>query len=600
LGDSFFALQHRSCAKRLQANSLFCNFVQLFGISIDILGERGIITSCRTKEFKEGIHMDKRKKIIISISAALGCLLVIYLGFSVYFMSHFYFRTTINGVDVSGKDVNGAKAEIQTLMDTYELTIEERDGTKDSIIGKDFGLETNWNNEVDNYLDEQNGFAWIAKLFVPDKHEAKLYMTFDTEKLNSLLNGLSCMDAGKLVEPQNAGVSEYTKENGYKLVPAVLGNKVDYNALYAAVNSSVRTLETELNLAEADCYVLPEILDDNAELLAAIEQLNKAVNAQITYQVGSNTQILNADVFQPWLTLDENMQVTLNAESLDAFVKELGTTYNTCYAAKKLKTSYGTTVTISNSHYGWKVDSEAEKEAILAEIMSGEKVTRDLHYSMTANSHEGNDFGNSYVEINLTAQHLFMYVNGKLIVESDFVSGNQSKGWSSPTGAYGLTYKQKDATLNGADYSTPVDFWMPFAGNVGMHDATWRGDFGGSIYKRDGSHGCINLPWSKAKIIFENIQSNFPVLCYQLPGTETAKGIAQDQAYEMDKVIKAIGTVTLEKEPAILAARAQYDALSDLAKKYVKKYQTLLDAEAKLAELKAAIPPPAVAVRLEY
>ena len=90
--------------------------------------------------------MDKRKKIIISISAALGCLLVIYLGFSVYYMSHFYFRTTINGVDVSGKDVNGAKAEIQTLMDTYELTIEERDGTKDSIIGKDFGLETNWNN----------------------------------------------------------------------------------------------------------------------------------------------------------------------------------------------------------------------------------------------------------------------------------------------------------------------------------------------------------------------------------------------------------------------------------------------------------------------
>jgi len=78
-------------------------------------------------------------------------------------------------------------------------------------------------------------------------------------------------------------------------------------------------------------------------------------------------------------------------------------------------TSYGIEVTIPNSDYGWKVNTNEEKEAILASIMDGEQITRDLHYSMTANSHEGNDYGNSYVEINLTAQHLFMYVKRMMI-----------------------------------------------------------------------------------------------------------------------------------------------------------------------------------------
>ena len=40
---------------------------------------------------------------------------------------------------------------------------------------------------------------------------------------------------------------------------------------------------------------------------------------------------------------------------------------------------------------------------------------------------------------------------------------------------------------------------MPFVGNsIGLHDASWRGSFGGSIYQSNGSHGCVNLPPDKA------------------------------------------------------------------------------------------------------
>ena len=69
-----------------------------------------------------------------------------------------------------------------------------------------------------------------------------------------------------------------------------------------------------------------------------------------------------------------------------------------------------------------------------------------------------------------------------------------------------LKYKQTGATLRGEDYETFVNYWMPFDGGIGMHDATWRSKFGGDIYKTKGSHGCINLPLSVAKKIYEYVQ----------------------------------------------------------------------------------------------
>ena len=107
----------------------------------------------------------------------------------------------------------------------------------------------------------------------------------------------------------------------------------------------------------------------------------------------------------------------------------------------------------------------------------------------------------------------------KKVLESDFVSGNVSKNYTTPPGIFSLTYKQKDAVLKGQDYAAPVSYWMPFNRNIGFHDAKWRSKFGGDIYKTGGSHGCINMPPSNAKILFENINTGFPVICYNMEGT---------------------------------------------------------------------------------
>ena len=195
------------------------------------------------------------------------------------------------------------------------------------------------------------------------------------------------------------------------------------------------------------------------------------------------------------------------------------------------------------------------------------------------------------MEINLTAQHLFFYKNGSLIVESDFVSGNVSKNYDTPTGVYGLTYKERNATLKGENYASDVSYWMPYCNNVGMHDASWRSSFGSNIYKTSGSHGCVNLPAYAAQKIFENIEQGDPVLVYKLPGTESPAAVAQEAAAVVN-LINGIGEVTLESEPAIAAARNQYNLLSEAGQAQVPNYDVLVAAEAQLAALKAQVPAP--------
>ncbi len=156
-------------------------------------------------------------------------------------------------------------------------------------------------------------------------------------------------------------------------------------------------------------------------------------------------------------------------------------------------------------------------------ILSGESQSREPEYSQTGASFDENDYGNTYAEVNLTAQHMFLYVDGNKVMESDFVSGNVARGFATPPGIFGIMYKQRDAVLRGPGYASPVRFWMPFNGGIGFHDANWRGQFGGSIYRTNGSHGCVNMPYEAAKTLFENIYTGMPVICYNLDGTGNQK-----------------------------------------------------------------------------
>lgn len=532
-----------------------------------------------------------RKKLFVILGSVVGAVLVIYVGLSIFFMSHFYFNATLNGKNVSGYSADKVFDNWEDEIGNYSLKIVESDGTESELMGSDIDMVLQWDDTIARMISKQNGFAWPAKLFNPDQNTSEAIVTFDEDKLDSALDGFPFMDKSKQIDPVDATVSDYDKKDGYTLVESVSGTAIDKPVLKENIEKALYGLADTYQITEGNGYLAPKIENDDEKLLAAIDTMNKYAGSEIDYEIGSEKETLDINTFADWLSVNDNEKVEIDEEKVADYVAELGTKYNTYGKSKQLATSYGTTITMSNCHYGWKIDAETEAAAIVDDIKGGEKVTRDLNYQYTAASHTGNDYGNSYVEINLTSQHLYLYKNGSLVIDSDFVSGNPSNGNGTHTGVFGVTYTEKDATLKGQNYATPVSFWMPFNGNEGMHDATWRSSFGGSIYKRNGSHGCVNLPYSVAQTIFENVSAGFPVFVYELAGTESQKGIDQDAAAAVDSAIDAIGEVTAASGDLIAAARASYDALSDSQKSYVTKYQQLADSEAAYSAIIASMAP---------
>ena len=148
---------------------------------------------------------------------------------------------------------------------------------------------------------------------------------------------------------------------------------------------------------------------------------------------------------------------------------------------------------------------------------------RNPEYNQTAASHSAQDWGNTYIEVDIAAQHMWYIVDGSVAMESDVVTGLPADGRDTPTGVYSILYTERDSTLKGEtdpatgkpSYETPVAFWMPFTWQGhGFHDATWQPSFGGSRYLTNGSHGCVNMPYSKAEQLFGMISAGTPVIVH--------------------------------------------------------------------------------------
>lgn len=525
----------------------------------------------------------RRRRVGLVLGISAGVMVLIYVGFSIFFQSHFFFGTTLDGIAVGGRSADKVEQLLQEEIENYALTLVGREEAKETISGSSIGVRPVFNGEVAGLIGKQNGFVWIASLFKPQELKLEKTIVYDEDAFEEVVLSLSCMQQEKQRKPVNASCSPYSKEEGYQLVPADYGTTLREDILRSAILDAVLVLADTLDLEESGCYVEPTIGDDDKDLLELIENMNRYVNTTIAYDFGEKKEVLDGEIISTWLT-GQGKEVFVDEEAVLTYVKDLGKKYNTAYQPKEFMTSYGTEVTIKGGFYGWRIDREGEVAQILEDLKMGESIEREPVYLQTANSHGEKDYGDSYVEINLSAQHLFVYKDGELVVESDFVSGDVSKGHMTPTGAYGITYTTTDAVLRGADYATPVKYWMPFAGDVGMHDATWRKNFGGNIYKTNGSHGCINLPLSAAKTIYETVDKGYAVLVYTLPGTE--KTTSKQDAQTVVNLINSIGTVTLESETVITNARNLYDALPDSAKAYVTNIDVLMTAEAVLAQLK--------------
>lgn len=117
--------------------------------------------------------------------------------------------------------------------------------------------------------------------------------------------------------------------------------------------------------------------------------------------------------------------------------------------------------------------------------------------------------------VSIKEQKLWYYKNGNLVITSNVVTGTKNT-WDTKTGNFRIRSKATNTYLTGADYKSYVNYWMliDYGTQIGLHDATWRSSFGGNIYKYNGSHGCINLPYHVAQTIYQKAKIGTKVYIY--------------------------------------------------------------------------------------
>ena len=471
-------------------------------------------------------HKLSKKQLLIILSAICApalCLLIVYLyGFNRY-QSCFMNGTVIDQIDVSGMTI----PQITQRIEGYVLQVEQRrsDGSVlvEEIPGSEIGLSYTSMEPFEKILENQNNLLWFIRQETEQNTENMI--TYDEDALEKKVKNLSGFRKDFITEPTDAYISDYIPQVGFKIIEERLGNRLNQQKTFEVIRAAVEGLEDYVNLSEAGCYETAKITSDNEDLKATLENLQKYTDITITYTFGDKQEILDGETIATWLETDESdsTRVTLDENQVADFVEYLRKNYNTIFKTRTFKTSYDMDVTIDRGDYGWWLNADQETAELIEMIEKGESGERTPVYYQTAASYGTQDYGDTYVEINLTAQHLLLYVEGEMALESDFVSGNASRGFDTPAGIYGITYKERNATLSGQGYRTPVSYWMPFNNNIGMHDASWRKSFGGNIYKTNGSHGCINLPYSVAEEIYGYVEKGTPVICYYLPGTEPVK-----------------------------------------------------------------------------
>ncbi len=416
-------------------------------------------------------------------------------------------------VTANNKNIKKVFSELEKEFKNTHLELIKDGNVVDSISFSDLNIQTN----IEEQLQEAkaiNDNYWGFDKFTQQNIPISLSLDIDETVLQDKIQNLNCLN--DYIDSQDAHLEKIDGE--MKIIPEVYGTKIDKEILEELILESLKNKNLSIDLDSENIYEKPNILKDDKDLNEKAELYNKTVNLKVEYIFGDKTEKVSKELLSDWIELtDEGL--LFNEEKILSYIEELAHQYNTFGTKRTFTTTSGEIIEVPAGDYGWSISQTKEVARLIEELKEGNNIKREptwLYQGYGSYVNKNNsDIGNSYVEISIPEQTLWLYVDGNLILTSQFVSGTESNGNYTPSGVFGITYKTRNATLRGRGYATPVKYWMPFNGNIGMHDAIWRNSFGGNIYKNNGSHGCINLPLENAKTIYEYMDTFFPVIVYR-------------------------------------------------------------------------------------
>lgn len=456
-------------------------------------------------------------------------LLLLVIGGSYYYgmvysQTHFLENTYINGMEVS----NMTSPEVEKILyqntDEYELKIAFRDGEIETITGSQIGLKVKPDGSVDRILQSQDHKKWYMCFFRRTDGEVELKTTYDPNRLIEAANALPELQKEHMVTPSDAYIElQGTKFN---IIPEVEGNYIEADLVKNAIYEAVQKRISDIVVADIEgSYREPAVRATDKEIVEKCDNYNHMLAGSITWELpNGETMTVDKETTVNWLSRDDDgsyyRDEDLWEEKIEFWVDELARNVNTVGRDWSFDATGVGDITVSGGDYGYSVNKVDEREEVWDLLWDGETEEREPYFYTTQYNH-GSGIGDTYIEANLSQQHVWIYIDGNMVCDTPCVSGNVNNGHGTPTGVYQILYKDTDTDLKGQQlangqysYISHVDYWMPFYGGCGFHDASWRSSFGGGIYKYDGSHGCINLPPSITPEFFSYVRTGMPVVVF--------------------------------------------------------------------------------------
>lgn len=468
--------------------------------------------------------------ICLVLLAGTGIVAGVYLK-QQWDRTNYFENTTVNGFDASEKTPKELLTMLTKAYSVPVIHVQEKGSEVLTASLAELGYEVDQVallQSLEDALGKQKSSipTLLASLMNGNSFQVTVPFSFKEETF------LAAVNSGTLSAERAVSVDAEMRYDeagkNYYIEPEIYGTEFQDADLQELVKNQVDQLvaakepQQDLTIDIPDSiYLKPAVTQDDVELNNICNIYNHYVKAEITYLFGDEKVVLDWNTIQNWLSIVDGSAV-LDEEAIYEYVIELAQKYNTIYYDRSFQTSVGTTVTIpgTENEYGYMVDEDGEFSQLLSDIQGNTAVEREPIYSHSGYKRNGvDDLAGTYVEVNISTQQIWFYVDGSLIVEGSIVTGCVSKDTQTQTGAFPLAYKESPSVLTGGNaengWETPVQYWMPFFDGQGLHDASWRSSFGGSIYQTNGSHGCVNLPPDVAGQIYENIDAGVAIILYK-------------------------------------------------------------------------------------
>lgn len=452
------------------------------------------------------------------IAAGGGLIALLIGGMSYYQATHFNSNVTINDTKVGGLSADQAIQELKTsglankvYIDQQQI-LDEQD-TKTELTEKDLPqvkklLKSQWtffpsSKEKDYSLLPKEADQYRSETMKKLVEEKLVSMN---EKLKAPQDAMAKLEQGKVVISKSVDGKQYDVTNLLK----------DYDK---------QKHKSEIHLKSA--YIQP-IKEDDPIIKKEEKALQNLLGQSVDYKVQDEVYSLKAKDLIQNASMSKDMKVTIDASDIKNKITEINKAKSTLHKDFAFKTHSGSVISVKGQGYGWALDVEKETKQVQQAFEKGEKSlsASNIHgngwekegigYKTTSN----NGIGDTYAEVSIADQQIWIYKDGKLVVTTNVVTGKHSTSEDTSPGVWYVLYKRTPYTLKGsavgkADYAVKVDYWVPFTNSgQGFHDAGWRKDWGNNAYVTGGSGGCVNLLPNVAKTVYDSLNTYDPVIVY--------------------------------------------------------------------------------------